>query len=210
MWTVFFYQWTFIKHLIVYIMALCGRSTVFSALARTLLECRRLWAAIGRHGLYSKGEPIRIRLIWNGAGHKEIARPQDSLTVQQICIFKIELDPNIKSVYLSFVVPRPAGQLMETRPELVPDLEKEEAERAGYKVSEELSTNKRKVSSFADDLTAALKSDPDTVYRVRQALEQFGNISGLRTNVEKSTMMRIGRCTRQLDPGGTACWLPVS
>jgi hypothetical protein len=135
--------------------------------------------------------------------------PRQFNMCQQICIFKIELDPNIKSVYLSFVVPRPAGQLLETRPELVPGLERVEAERAGYKVSEELSTTKKKVSSFADDLTAALKSDPDTVYRVRQALEQFGNISGLRTNVDKSTMMRIGRCTRQMDPGVLRVGFPL-
>jgi hypothetical protein len=135
--------------------------------------------------------------------------PRQFNMCQQICIFKIELDPNIKSVYLSFVVPRPAGQLLETRPDLVPELEREEAQRAGYRVTDELSTTKKKVSSFADDLTAALKSDPDTVSRVRQALEQFGTISGLRTNVDKSTMMRIGRCTRQLDPAVLRVGFPV-
>jgi hypothetical protein len=135
--------------------------------------------------------------------------PRQFNMCQQICIFKIELDPNIKSVYLSFVVPRPRGQLLELRPELVPDLAREEAVRAGYRLSDELTTTKKKVSSFADDLTAALKSEPDTVRLVKVALEQFGTISGLRTNVEKFTMMRIGRCTRDLDPAVARIGFPL-
>jgi exonuclease III len=126
--------------------------------------------------------------------------PRQFNMCQQICIFKIELDPRIQSVYLSFIIPRHVAGVEREVEQLVSDGEKETAERLGYKISSELCTTKKKVSSFADDLQAAVRAEFETVRIVKECLIQFGVISGLRTNVEKTTVMRIGNNDVNLDP----------
>ncbi len=74
------------------------------------------------------------------------------------------------------------------------------AEEKGYNVIPELGHTKRKVGSFADDLSASVKAEYETLSRIKSALLQFGIISGLSTNVEKTTMMRIGNLESVLDP----------
>jgi hypothetical protein len=93
--------------------------------------------------------------------------PRQFNMCQQICIFKIELDPNVKSVYLSFIVPR----LLEGRVDQAADLATEEeaavAEAKGYSVTQEIRTTKKKVSSFADDLQAAVKAEYETLLAIK-------------------------------------------
>jgi hypothetical protein len=78
---------------------------------------------------------------------------------QQICIFKIELDPEIRSVYLNFFVPRTVPRAADRAdPEryadsLATEEEIQRAEDKGFNVSPELAHTKKKVGSFADDLT---------------------------------------------------------
>jgi hypothetical protein len=122
---------------------------------------------------------------------------------QQICIFKIELDPEIKSVYLTFILPRsladPARQQIHAK-RLATEEEVKHAEEQGYHVCAELSHTKRKVGSFAEDLSAAVKAEYETLEKIKRSILEFGIISGLCTNVEKTTMMRIGNLESILDP----------
>jgi hypothetical protein len=83
---------------------------------------------------------------------------------------------------------------------LATDEEVQLAEEKGYNISPELRHTKRKVGSFTDDLSAAVKAEYETLSRIKAALLQFGVISGLRTNVDKTTMMRIGNLDSALDP----------
>jgi hypothetical protein len=126
--------------------------------------------------------------------------PRQFNMCQQICIFKIELDPEIRSVYLTFVVPRTMGRAETEADSLATDEEVQKAEEKGYNVIPELRHTKRKVGSFADDLSASVMAEYETLSRVKSALLEFGIISGLRTNVEKTTMMRIGNLESVLDP----------
>jgi hypothetical protein len=74
------------------------------------------------------------------------------------------------------------------------------AMRRGYNVSPELAHTKKKVGSFPDNLTAAVKAEYETLKKIKESLIDFGFISGLCTNVEKTTIMRIGNRDSMLDP----------
>jgi hypothetical protein len=126
--------------------------------------------------------------------------PRQFNMCQQICIFKIELDPQVQSVYLTFVVPRPVGVDVIESDRLATEDEIETAEARGYNVSQELLETKKKVSSFADDLQAAVLAKYDTLKRVKDSMLEFGVVSGLCTNVEKTTIMRIGNIESRIDP----------
>jgi len=126
--------------------------------------------------------------------------PRQFNMCQQICIFKIELDPTVRSVYLSFLVPRQVPGVLVEQENLVTEEEKAMAEEQGYVVSTELQTTRKKVSSFADDLQATVRAEFESLNRIKETMIQFGVISGLCTNVEKTTMMRIGNRDTVLDP----------
>jgi hypothetical protein len=83
---------------------------------------------------------------------------------------------------------------------LVTEEEKALAEEQGYVISTELQTTKKKVSSFADDLQATVRAEFESLNSIKESMLQFGVISGLCTNVEKTTMMRIGNRDTVLDP----------
>ncbi len=61
-----------------------------------------------------------------------------------------------------------------------------------YMVSHEIRSTKKKVSSVADDLQAAVKAEYESLLTIKNSMLQFGFISSLHTNVEKTTMMRTG------------------
>jgi hypothetical protein len=72
------------------------------------------------------------------------------------------------------------------------------AEGKGFNVSPELAHTKKKVGSFADDLTADVRMEYETIEKIKDSLIDFG--SGLCINVEKTTIMRIGNREPMLDP----------
>ncbi len=53
-------------------------------------------------------------------------------------------------------------------------------------------TYTRKVSAYADDATMLIKLDYNSLLRIKNILEEFGNISGLVCNVEKTMLLVIG------------------
>jgi hypothetical protein len=140
-------------------------------------------------------EIIRRILNWNVADRRGTVR-----ICQQICIFKIELDPAVKLVYLSFIVPRPVEGRVDVEADLATENKTNLVEAKGYTVSPKIRSTKKKVSSFADDLQAAVKAEYESLLTIKNLVLQFGFISGLRTNVEKTTMMRIGNLDTVLDP----------
>jgi len=70
--------------------------------------------------------------------------PRQFNMCQQICIFKIELDPAVQSVYLSFIVPRPIDGVLVRNEELAPQGDINQAEARGYRISPELRTTKKR------------------------------------------------------------------
>ncbi len=126
--------------------------------------------------------------------------PRQFNMCQQICIFKLELDPAVKSVYLSFIVPRPMEGKVDELEDLATEEETEAAENRGYKVSPEIRSTRKKVSSFADDLQVAVRAEYESLSTIKNSMIEFGFISRLCTNVEKTTMMRTGNLDTVLDP----------
>ncbi len=106
---------------------------------------------------------------------------------EQILIFRIEYDPLILGVYNSFLIPRSIEEGVTTFP-LV-----DKAEGKGLTVDPELKETSRKTNAFADDSNAGLLRCADNLARVKNVLFDFGDISSLETNVEKTTLMLIGR-----------------
>ncbi len=98
---------------------------------------------------------------------------------EQILLFRIEYDPMICGVYNSFLIPRTITDGVLERP--LWDM----AVRKGLALDPELKENNRKTSAFADDTTAGLKRCAENLRIVKKVLLDFGEISGLETNVEK-------------------------
>ncbi len=117
---------------------------------------------------------------------------------EQIVIFKIEYDPRIQSVYNSHLIPRQVAALGGDPDPALADVQ--QAERKGLLVDKELKHTNRKANAFADDTTCGLRRTPECLSYVKTVLEQFGSISGLETNIEKTTLMPIGNLEEPLDP----------
>jgi hypothetical protein len=63
------------------------------------------------------------------------------------------------------------------------------AERKGLVVDRELVHSNRKTNAFAGDTTAGLIRNANNLNYVKQVLFDFGSVSGLESNVEKTTLM---------------------
>ncbi len=68
-------------------------------------------------------------------------------------------------------------------------------------VDKELPHTNRKTPAFADDTSGALKRDVENLQRVKKVLIDFGTISGLETNVEKTSLMPIGCLDEPIEQG---------
>ncbi len=55
-----------------------------------------------------------------------------------------------------------------------------------------VSTYARKISAYADDANMLIKLEYESLLRVKHILEHFGNMSGLRCNVEKTNLLPLG------------------
>jgi hypothetical protein len=89
--------------------------------------------------------------------------------VYQILLFKLNFDLQIAGL----IVP----------PEVPPDRQPPQ---------QQVRTKPRKSYAFADDATLAIRLDFNTLSRVKKILEEFGKLSGLECNVEKTVLMQIG------------------
>jgi hypothetical protein len=87
----------------------------------------------------------------------------------QILLFKLNFDLQIAGL----IVP----------PEVPPDRQPPQ---------QQVRTKPRKSYAFADDATLAIRLDFNTLSRVKKILEDFGKLSGLECNVEKTVLMQIG------------------
>jgi hypothetical protein len=122
-------------------------------------------------------------------GHAQGDAPSPLLynMAAQICIWKVELDPGIKSVYDPDLRTAPDPNPRERAPDpepariVTPDVFGNEANRETCK-------NK----SFADDANNFTVLTFDSLNHLEQILQNFRILSGLSCNVEKTCVMRIG------------------
>jgi hypothetical protein len=107
---------------------------------------------------------------------------------QQIFLFKLELCPEIKSVFVKHLIPRPLSF-------------QEELAVAGFdrnvivpadEFSCESNRETDKGEGFADDTSGLSLFEIDSLKTLKQAMLDFGEFSGLKCNVEKTVLMQIG------------------
>jgi hypothetical protein len=107
---------------------------------------------------------------------------------QQIFLFKLELCPEIKSVFVNHLVPRPISFQEELEDEGVP---KEEFVPED-EFSNESNRETDKAEGFADDTSGLSLFELESLKTLKQAMLDFGEFSGLKCNVEKTVLMQIG------------------
>jgi hypothetical protein len=111
---------------------------------------------------------------------------------EEIILLKIELDPRVASVFQHEIFPRFAMNL-------VPD-----PRRKGLDVdynthlSQESNRETDKADGFADDNSTATLATADSLRYLAEICTTFSEFSGLKSNAEKTTLLRIGT-VRELD-----------
>jgi hypothetical protein len=103
-----------------------------------------------------------------------------------ILLIKIELDPNVASVYQQML---PPNFTMKFNPPK--DLKPIEKEYESH-LSKENNRKTDKTNAFADDTTVATLAEFNSLKNLKQILEDFAKFSGLNCNVEKTTITLIG------------------
>jgi hypothetical protein len=133
---------------------------------------------------------------------------------EQILLFKLELTPEIRSVFVHFLVPRPAVNLaravppaalaaLEMRldddnaPVPVPDLVPFEDDQNRITVPNQEFANESNretdnSEAFADDTSVLTEFSLPSLSALKKCMEDFGKFSGLKCNIEKTVLMQVG------------------
>jgi hypothetical protein len=106
---------------------------------------------------------------------------------EQILLLKIELDPNISSVYQHQLIPHFA---MDLNPD--PKLKGRDLMYNSHFLAES-NRSTDKADSFADDNSTATLADAASLGNLKKFVEDFAEFSGLHSNAEKTTLLQIGR-----------------
>jgi hypothetical protein len=124
---------------------------------------------------------------------------------QQIFIFKLEMCPEIKSVFVNHLIPRPIA-FVEPDPEPallladgVVEVHREGMDElpAHHELSQEFRNESNretdKAEAFADDTTGLTLFEIESLRTLKRILFEFGSFSGLQCNVDKTVLMPVGR-----------------
>jgi Reverse transcriptase (RNA-dependent DNA polymerase) len=106
---------------------------------------------------------------------------------EQIFLFKIELDDRIVSVFMTD--PNTDRRLTITRDRHLPKNFSVQERGIGYYES---NRETDKVEAFADDASAAALANDSSLIAIKENLQNYENLSGLRCNVDKSQIMVLG------------------
>ena len=104
---------------------------------------------------------------------------------EQILIFKIELDPGIRSVFIHNQVPRPL--------QAVRGLPIVDHPNVNFAAEANKITNK--TEAFADDTNIFTLFEVESLSALKASLTSFGTLSGLQCNYSKTNIMKIGHIT---------------
>ena len=128
----------------------------------------------GRNACIILGQNTYSSCFDLGKGHAQGDSPSPLLYnfAAQILLFKIELDPDIKSIRPHKLLPGP----------IKPDTPFEN----------ESNRETDKSDCFADDNTVGTLFEYSCLKKLKEILEQFKILSGLKTNFEKTALMRVG------------------
>jgi hypothetical protein len=105
---------------------------------------------------------------------------------EEIVLLKIELDPQVASVFQHNLAPRFAM-------DLVPDPKRKGLD-ADYNthLAQESNRETDKADGFADDNSTATLAELVSLQRLKDICTEFANFSGLQSNADKTTLLQIG------------------
>jgi hypothetical protein len=103
-----------------------------------------------------------------------------------ILLLKIELDPEISSVYQHYLAPNFTMNF--NPPRKLKAIENNYDEH----LSKEMDRKTDKANAFADDTTVATLATLQSLTKLKIVLSDFATFSGLRCNVEKTTITLVG------------------
>jgi hypothetical protein len=121
---------------------------------------------------------------------------------QQIFLFKLELCPEIRTVFVNHLVPRPLALV-----DAGVDGEEDEGKNDGggaegaaaedqpllpLEFRNESGRETDKAEAFADDTTGLTLLELDSLSKLKEVLYEFGEMSGFKCNVEKTVLMQVG------------------
>jgi hypothetical protein len=115
-----------------------------------------------------------------GRAQGNTSSPIEYNMAQQIVLFKIELCPEIRSVYLSHLIYRPYLPMGFEENRLVPY----ETDNSNKKFINECSGETKKADSFADDNSTGTLLELNSLTVLKNILEEFGSFSGLKCNTD--------------------------
>jgi hypothetical protein len=105
---------------------------------------------------------------------------------EQILLFKLELCPEVASVFNHYLIPRQQLAL-----EFVPDPVLEVAE-PDQEFRNESNRETDNSDAFADDTSILTLFTFTALLALKTCLEEFGRFSGLKCNIEKTVLMQVG------------------
>ncbi len=106
---------------------------------------------------------------------------------EQILLFKLELCPEVASVFNHYLIPRQQLAL-----EFVPDPVLEVAE-PDQEFRNESNRETDNSDAFADDTSILTLFTFTALLALKTCLEKFGRFSGLKYNIEKTVLMQVGQ-----------------
>jgi hypothetical protein len=118
---------------------------------------------------------------------------------QQIFLFKLELCPEIKTVFINHLLPRPlafveadADAGVEAEGEVAEEPAAQEHQLIPLEFRNESGGETDKAEAFADDTTGPTILELESLSKLKKTLFDFGEMSGLKCNVEKTVLMQVG------------------
>jgi hypothetical protein len=123
-----------------------------------------------------------------GRAQGNTSSPVEFNMAQQIVIFKIELCPEVRSVYINHFIARPY------LPDPVPEqpINQLPVDGDDQRFRNESAFETSKADGFADDNTTGTLLEYNSLLTLKNILSNFAEISGLRCNTEKTALMQIG------------------
>jgi hypothetical protein len=135
--------------------------------------------------LLSDNKPSRKFQLNTGRPQGDTPSPISFNVGEQILLFKLELDPEIRSVYSFADVPCNNFPILQE--EIPPS----------YRYESNAETDK--IDAFADDANAITVMELSSLTRLKKILNDFGEISGLLCNFDKTAVMHIGNTDTNID-----------
>jgi hypothetical protein len=123
-----------------------------------------------------------------GRAQGNTSSPIEYNMAQQIVLFKIELCPEIRTVYLSHLIHRPYLPMGFEETGMVPY----DSDSSNKKFINECSGETKKADSFADDNSTGTLLEINSLLALKSILENFGRFSGLKCNTDKTVLMPVG------------------